>query len=113
MNRNSLRQGGALFARQAPRFLAAVYTVLWIAKSITALEIQAAASTVTTEDPWLECFAPARLLAERARFRCSSLRFGFFLLPFRFLSRFVRVLLLALFLILFTAFVAHFVILCY
>ena len=113
MNRNSLRQGAALFARQSPRFLAAVYTVLWIAKSITALEIQAAASTVTTEDPWLECFTPSRISAERARCRSSSLRLGLSLFPLRLLFLFVRVLLLALFLILLTAFVAHFIILCY
>ena len=89
------------------------FTVLRIAKSITASEIQSAASAVTTEDPWLECFAASRISAERVRCRSYSLRLGLGLFPLRLLFLFVRVLLLALFLILLAAFVAHFLILCY
>ena len=79
----------------------------------TASEIQSAASAVTTEDPWLECFAASRISAERVRCRSYSLRLGLGLFPLRLLFLFVRVLLLALFLILLAAFVAHFLILCY
>ena len=89
------------------------FHVLRIAKSITASEIPSAASTVTTEDPWLECFAASRISAERARCRSYSLRLGLSRFPLRLLFLFVRVLFLALFLILLAAFVAHFVILCY
>jgi hypothetical protein len=89
------------------------FTVLRIVKSITASEIQSAASTVTTEDPWLECFAASRIPAERARCRSYSLRLGLSRFPLRLLFLFVRVLFLALFLILLASFVAHFVILCY
>ncbi len=77
------------------------------------MEIPSAASTVTTEDPWLECFAASRISAERARCRSYSLRLGLSRFPLRLLFLFVRVLFLALFLILLAAFVAHFVILCY
>ena len=88
-------------------------TVLRIAKSILPRLIPSAASTVTTEDPWLECFAASRISAERARCRSYSLRLGLSWFPLRLLFLFVRVLFLALFLILLAAFVAHFVILCY
>jgi len=89
------------------------FTVLRIAKSITASEIPSAASTVTMEDPWPECFTPSRISAERARCRSYLLRLGLSRFPLRLLFLFARVLFLALFLILLTAFVAHFIILCY
>jgi hypothetical protein len=89
------------------------FTVLQIAKSITASEIPSAASTVTMEDPWPECFTPSRISAERAWCRSYLLRLGLSRFPLRLLFLFARVLFLALFLILLTAFVAHFIILCY
>ena len=106
--------GGVGVRRIAERFTYPQdFTVRRIAKSITASEIPSAASTVTTEDPWLECFAASRISAERARCRSYSLRLGLSRFPLRLLFLFVRVLFLALFLILLAAFVAHFIILCY
>ena len=89
------------------------FTALRIAKLITASETPSAALTVTTEAPWPACFTPSRIAAERARCRSYSLRLGLSRFPLRLLFLFVGVLLLALFLVLLTAFVAHFIILCY